>query len=135
MAIGMAYKMKVSESSVTGRGKYKSASGRTECVEFIRQVTGAPHTITWKKGAKVLSAATGTISRGTAIATFDGSGQYPTENLGKHAAIYLSHTNAGIRVLDQWHDQGEVKERTIKANQPVTTKRSNNADTFFVIES
>jgi hypothetical protein len=39
-----------------------------------------------------------------------------------------------ITVLDQWNGQGEVKQRPIRFNQPNGTKRSNDADTFYVIE-
>lgn len=72
--------------------------------------------------------------RGTAIATFDSNGKYPTDGLGKHAAIYLEHNALRILVLDQWNDQGEVKQRPIWFNRPKGTKRSNDADTFYVIE-
>jgi hypothetical protein len=74
------------------------------------------------------------IARGTAIATFDDKGKYPSDALGQHAAIYLSHDTNGITVLDQWNSQGEVKERTIRFNRPAGTRRSNDANTFYVID-
>jgi hypothetical protein len=82
----------------------------------------------------VSEAKAGEIPRGTAIATFDADGKYPTDALGKHAAVYLSHAATGILVLDQWNDQKEVKQRTIWFNRPKGTRRSNDADTFYVIE-
>lgn len=130
----MSYKLKVAESEVLGKGKYKNSDGNTECVEFIRQTTGAPATATWKPGTKVSTAKSGEIVRGTAIATFDDNGRYPSDGNGKHAAIYLSHDGSGINVLDQWNGQGEVLPRKISFNRPKSTKRSNNGDTFFVIE-
>lgn len=130
----MPYSLKVQEKDVLGKAKYVSAQGRTECVEFVRQATSAPQTISWKKGKKVSDAKFGEILRGTAIATFDSSGKYPTDALGKHAAIYLEHDTQRILVLDQWNDQGEVKQRSISFNRPKGTKRSNDADTFYVIE-
>jgi len=130
----MSYKLKVSEKDVFGKSKYVSPSGKTECVEFIRQSTGAPETLVWKKGKKVSDANFGEIARGTAIATFDAKGKYPADGLGKHAAIYLEHNAHRILVLDQWNDQGEVKQRPILFNRPKGTKRSNDAETFYVIE-
>lgn len=130
----MPYSLKVSEADVLGKGKFKNGEGHTECVEFVRQATGAPATSTWKCGCRVLEAKIGTLRRGTAIATFDDKGKYPTDNLGRHAAVYLSHTKECIRVLDQWNDQGEVKPRSIWFNKPRGTRRSNDASTFHVIE-
>jgi hypothetical protein len=68
------------------------------------------------------------------FATFDSNEKYPTDALGKHAAVYISHDKARIQVLDQWNDQGEVKPRSIWFNRPKGTKRSNDADVFYVIE-
>ena len=49
----MAYKLKFSEQDVLGKGKFKNAKGRTECVEFVRQATDAPQTTLWNRGKKV----------------------------------------------------------------------------------
>lgn len=130
----MSYQIKIREQDVFGKAKYVNAQGNTECVEFIRQATDAPPTVMWKKGKKVSDAKFGEIARGTAIATFDSNGKYPADALGKHAAIYLEHNAQHITVLDQWNDQGEVKQRFIWFNRPKGTKRSNDADTFYVIE-
>ena len=130
----MGYKLKVGEKSVLGKGKYVDSKGKTECAEFVRQSTGAPQTTVWKRGKKVSEASAGDIARGTAIATFDANGRYPVDALGKHAAIYLEHDTERILVLDQWNDQGEVKPRPIRFGRPKGTRRSNDADTFYVIE-
>lgn len=130
----MSYKLKVSENDVYGKAKYISAAGKTECAEFVRQSTGAPHTSAWKMGVKISDAKPGEILRGTAIATFDSKKRYPVDDRGKHAAIYLEHSRTRILVLDQWNDQGEVKDRPIAFNRPKGTRRSNDADTFYVIE-
>jgi hypothetical protein len=74
------------------------------------------------------------IKRGTAIATFDANKKYPTDKLGQHAAIYLSHSDKAITVLDQWAKQGKVAQRDIRFNRAEGTKRSDNGDTFFVID-
>lgn len=118
-----------------GRGKWRNATGNTECVELIRQTTSAPHTSRWRPGVRVMDTAPGDIPPYTAIATFDKNGRYPTDNNGKHAALYLSHNKSGIRVIDQWNNQGEAKERTIRFGQPPGRSRSNDGSTFWVIES
>jgi hypothetical protein len=81
----------------------------------------------------VLDAPFGSIERGTAIATFDRNGKYPTDGKGKHAAIYLSHTASSILVLDQWRAQGCVRARTIQAKK-IDHPRSDCAQCFYVIE-
>lgn len=135
--------MTVAETTVYDANKYKSEGGNTECVAFITAVTAAPATTSWKKGKKVLDASEAEIKKGTAIATFDDNGKYPKDGKGKHAAIYLSHSRQQqtITVLDQWNSQGGVKKRIIHvwANKNETIggkpyKRSNDADTFYVIE-
>lgn len=129
----MPYLLKLAEKDVFGAAKFVNAKGNTECVEFVRQATNAPQTTLWKQGEHVIDAAPGTISRGTAIATFDDNGKYPTDGHGKHAAIYLSHNAIGICVLDQWNSQGEVRERVIHINRP-DYPRVNAAKHYYVIE-
>ncbi len=128
------YTLQIPESAVFGAGKFANARGNTECVEFVRQATDAPATTNWRTGLQVRLATSAEIARGTAIATFDHNGRYPTDSLGQHAAIYLSHGDQGIVVLDQWNSQGEVKERLIRFDRPKETRRSNDGDTFYVIE-
>jgi hypothetical protein len=127
----MPYILKFKEDAVLGPKKYVNAKGNTECVEFVRQATGAPDSKSWKPGIRVKEASSTAIPRGTAIATFDG-GAYPNDGLGKHAAIYLEHDEKRILVLDQWNAQGEVKKRPIWFDRPKAS-RSNNGDTFYVI--
>ena len=131
----MSYLLTVKESEIKidVKDAYKNASGKTECAYFVQQVTNAPSTTAWKVGKNVLEASPGTIPRGTAIATFV-NGQYPNDDLGKHAAIYLSHDKNEIQVLDQWNSQHMVKQRPIRANKPAGTRRSNVAEDFYVIE-
>ena len=128
----MTYLMSLSEKDVLGPKKYVNSKGNNECVEFVRQVTNAPHTTTWKRGSCVKDADIASITRGTAIATFDDEGRYPTDGQGKHAAIFLGKSVAGIQVLDQWNSQGKVLPRTIRFNH--VGKRSDNGDAFYVIE-
>lgn len=130
------YRLKVSETAVFGEKQYVNKKGNTECVEFVRQATGAPNTREWRRGLKVSEAAKGVIPRGTAIATFDAAGRYPDDKdtQGKHAAIYLEHDDKGIQVLDQWNKLGKVGKRTIRFSRSAGTSRSDNGDTFYVID-
>ena len=132
----MAYVLKGVENpkQFEGAKKYTNAKGNTECVEFVRQTTGAPNTSIWKRGVRVKDAIQGEILPGTAIATFDDEGKYPTDPLGKLAAIFLSKDENSIKVLDQWKAQGGVLPREIQFNSSKAKSRSNNGDTFYVIE-
>ena len=80
----------------------KTASvGSGECVALVQQATGAPHTSSWTRGALVKGNTA--LKPGTAIATFDAAGKYPSHRHGNHAAIYLSQDASGIKVIDQWN--------------------------------
>lgn len=114
-------------------GAWKNAAGNTECVELIRQTAGAPHTSRWRAGQKVRDAKQGQIPPYTAIATFVDD-KYPTDDKGRHAALYLWHTAAEIRVVDQWKAQGEARERSIRFDNEHGTSRSDEGNAFFVIE-
>ncbi|MDB5247038.1 MAG: uncharacterized protein JWQ40_1432 [Segetibacter sp.] len=139
----MSFKISEPESAVFTPKKYVDEAGNTECAVFIRKAAKAPLVSLWRKGKKVLDAKFGEIPRGTAIATFDDFGKYPTDSKGKHAAIYLSHNpeTKTIDVLDQWNGLGKVDKRTIRfwknKNEMVNGRpyrRSNDSDTFYVIE-
>lgn len=139
----MAFRMTEAENVVYAPKKYVDQLGNTECAIFVKKTAKAPETILWRKGKKVLDAKIGEIQRGTAIATFDESGKYPVDSMGKHAAIYLSHNVDAktIEVLDQWNGLGKVNKRTIhfcKTKNGIVNgkqyRRSNDSDTFFVIE-
>jgi hypothetical protein len=129
----MPYLLDTTIANLEQPKKFANTGGNTECVEFVRQACRAPKTTLWIKGESVMAASPGTIQRGTAIATFDEDGRYPTDTKGKHAAVYLSHGPNGIRVLDQWNSQGAVKERTIYDKKP-GIPRVNSAKNYFVIE-
>ncbi|MGZ5199693.1 MAG: BPSL0067 family protein [Telluria sp.] len=116
--------------------------GNGQCVAFVQAATQAGLTRTWKRGDQVKGA---TLAPGTAIATFDASGNYANDTHGKsHAAIYLGQNAAGIRVLDQWHhrfknadgsiavDPHPVQERTIFFQKNV--KEVDDGGNYYVIE-
>lgn len=74
--------------------------GDGQCVSLIKRCSGAPNTVLWKPGRKVLNHTMGDIPIGSIIATFR-NGRYPSRQ-GYHAAIYISHDQQGIWVWDQW---------------------------------
>lgn len=129
----MSYLLQIAESESFGPAKFVNKAGHTECVEFVRQATGAPSTPEWRQGAPVVGTQPGNIRRGTAIATFDEHGHYPRDGRGRHAAIFLEENALGIVVLDQWNSQGEVKRRTIYLKRP-DYPRVDCARQYFVIE-
>lgn len=105
--------------------------GTGQCVAFVQQCAGAPTTGVWRQGLKIKGAMIGTISPGTAIATFV-NGHYPNNAHGNHAAIYISHDSQGIQVWDQWTGQA-VHRRTIRYKGGQGSA-SNDGDQFYVIE-
>jgi hypothetical protein len=109
---------------------FTNAKGNHECVEFVRQTTGAPSTHNWRPGKLVKGAAD--IPAGTAIATFKGS------SYSSHAAIYLRQDDIGIWVLDQWNKQGKVARRHIRfprGEEKSPVREQNNGDVYYVIDT
>jgi hypothetical protein len=110
--------------------------GSGQCVAFVQTVACAPHTPSWKRGAKV--AGNVSLPAGTAIATFDPSGRYGNHTDGRsHAAIYVSQTRIAIIVYDQWLGQ-PVHQRSIRIPDPNvkrvgTIKPVNDGSQFYVI--
>ena len=103
--------------------------GDGQCVAFVQEASGAPHTSQWKEGEKVRGAS---IANGTAIATFI-DGVYPSHPHGNHAAIYVGQNADGLVVWDQWTGQ-PVHQRTIHFRGGVGDP-SNDGDAFSVIET
>jgi len=104
-----------------------------QCVRLVQVWCGVPHTSTWQQGVRIKDALSSDIAAGTAIATFF-NGVYPNNPHGNHAAIYLSHDNEGINVIDQWvNKNGGTSTRKIYFNNP-SSGNSNNGDVFYVIE-
>ena len=111
-------------------------NGKTQCVALVQQTTTLPRTAEWKVGIKVKDALSSAILRGTAIATFTAEGKYPTsDSQGRHAALYLSHDDKGIKVIDQWVGKGTPAERTIRYKGEATSGWQNNGDYYYVIET
>lgn len=105
--------------------------GDGECVAFVRESSGAPHTSTWRRG--ILVKGNAALDKGTAIATFDSNGRYGNHTDGSsHTAIYLAQNSAGLVVLDQFSRPAiqPVHQRTLRFGGGLA---ANNGDGFFVI--
>ena len=103
--------------------------GDGECVSLIKLCSQAPDTAQWSGGEKVLSKAPGSITPGTIIATFK-NGKYPSTT-GYHAAIYISHSNQGIWVWDQWAGKA-VHQRLIRVRHDKAAA-SNSAQAYRIV--
>eukprot|EP01031_Cornospumella_fuschlensis_P037208 gene37208-45163_t len=93
-----------------------------ECVALVKEECGAPQTARWTRGTLVKG---NTITKGTGIATFEGSGN----SYQGHAAIYLGQDATGIQVVDQWRGHGASK-RTIRFGGSGV---SNDGNKFYTI--
>lgn len=99
-----------------------------QCVSYVTTVcpTIPVNTSKWTKGVAVKGNTT--ILAGTAIATFNTTGNYHG-----HAAIYDGQDDKGIQVYDQWvTGTGKaLGKRTLKWG---ANGVSNNGDGFYVVE-
>jgi len=112
----------------------ESESGRVvangQCVRFLQEIGGLPHTSQWRPGEKVRGS---NCEPGTCIATFDPSGRYGNHTDGRsHAAILIAETAQGLLVVDQWVGH-PVQRRTIRYRNGVGRK-VNDGDAYHVIE-
>lgn len=100
-----------------------------QCVSYVTTVCPSipVDTSKWNKG--VLVKGNKSIVAGTAIATFNATGDYHG-----HAAIYVSQDNHGIHVYDQWVT-GTAKALGERILRWGAYGISNNGDGFYVIES
>jgi hypothetical protein len=116
----------------------------TQCVALVQMASAAagssnpPNSKLWRQGIHVREAAAGAIVKGTVIATFI-DGTYPTID-PRHAAVYLSHDDKCIRVIDQWVGQPTPKEtrpltyRDLPTDRPLGLKDVDNGELYFVVE-
>src|SRR5690348_7016505 len=78
----------------------------TQCVALVQSAPVAsgssrvPITSMWHPGLWVHGTQPGDIKKGTIIATFL-KNIYPLTD-PQHAAVYISHDENGIKVIDQW---------------------------------
>lgn len=114
--------------------KRRKAVGNSQCPVLPQAASGAALTRFWVKGPLVKGNAH--VPEGTVIASgWDEHGYYRSKPHGNHAAIYLSQSSKGLRVLDQW----KGKEAWIEAHGFERTLPfgkgdvSNGGDHFYVV--
>ena len=104
--------------------------GSGQCVAYVQEATGAPHTSAWRRGALVQGNVA--IRSGAAIATFDTGGTYGNHTDGRsHAAIYLWQDETAIYVLDQWWGH-PVSQRSIHFLP--ASRSENDGRNYYVVE-
>lgn len=106
--------------------------GTGHCVPLVQAAGGAPVTSLWVKGPKVKG--NDKIPAGTIIATFGKTDKYENAATGNHAAIFVSESEKGIVVVDQWKAKAPARpsQRTLKFKGGVGSA-SNDGDQFSVV--
>lgn len=106
--------------------------GSGQCVALVQAAAGAPLTSLWRKGPRVRD--NSAIPKGTVIATFDAEDRYPNHKTGNHAALFISISDKGIVVLDQWasKDPARPSQRTLRYRGGKGSP-SNDGDQFSVV--
>jgi hypothetical protein len=119
-------------NDLPGWEKKTALVGSGQCVALVQAATGAPVTSLWLKGPKVKGSSK--IPVGTAIATFDAEGKYANHSTGNHAALFVSVSDAGIVVVDQWakKDPAKPSRRTLRFRDGKGSA-SNDGDQFSVV--
>lgn len=116
------------------------------CALLVQKLTGAPVTSTWKRGDKVRG---GTVTPGTAIATFMDDGNYDGNSGVCHAAIFIKAAADHLYVWDQWknghlgqrkadgyrHGMRACTFKTPEAKKSKDYRRQNDGDEFYVIKT
>ena len=125
-----------------------NAKGNAECVLLVQKLTGAPGTTSWNRNAKK-KVRGGSVTAGTAIATFMDNGKYDGNSGVCHAAIFLQETATGLLVWDQWRT-GHIGQRKAdgykhgirtcrfvdaEGKKSKDYRRQNDGDEFYVIET
>jgi hypothetical protein len=99
-----------------------------QCVSYVKQVCPLlPETKLWKKGKPVKG--NKEIGAGTVIATFNAAAHYEG-----HAAIYVSQSEAGVSVYDQYVTPPNPKAIGPRLLRFGAHGNSNNGDNFYVVE-
>lgn len=110
----------------------------TQCVALVQAAPPAagssnpPNTSLWRPGLWVRGSANGTIKKGTVIATFLNN-IYPTTS-PRHAAVYLSHNEKGITVIDQWVGKPKPGNTRPLTYRGVDNRSVDNGDLYYVVE-
>jgi hypothetical protein len=115
--------------------------GNKQCAGLVQYYTSVGTTEYWTNGRKVKGNAL-IIAKGTAVATFvgseaEGKGYYANAAKDNHAAFYISQTDKGVMVMDQWAGKKTISSRLMrfkgKNKDGSYPDPSNNADALSVI--
>ena len=126
------------EKIATDKG-YDEGYG-TQCVALVKKAPAAtdsanpPQTSLWRPGIWVHGAQPGAIKKGTVIATFL-LDKYPLTS-PRHAAVYISHNEKGITVIDQWvgaTGSTPADHRPLRF-QGIENRSVDNGDLYYVVE-
>ena len=133
----MPFVVDTSKVQVNVENAYANSKGNCECVAFVQMadlVGGGhvPRTGDWRKGKYVKDLTATEITKGTVIGTFDDNGLYPSDN--RHAAVYLSHSDKGITVYDQWNSQKKVLQRTLYYKDSAS-RTVDNGNFYWIVET
>jgi hypothetical protein len=108
-----------------------SVVGDGHCVNYVREVSGAPPTSRWRRGELVRGLLG--LEPGTVIATFDEDGRYGNHLDGRsHAAILVRVLSTGFNAFDQWIGH-PVSERHINYRAGRGSP-ANDGDAYYVVE-
>jgi hypothetical protein len=110
----------------------------TQCVALVKKApptqssANPPQTSKWRQGIRVHGAAPTAIAKGTVIATFL-KGVYPPAD-PRHAAVYLSHDDKGIQVIDQWVGKPAPSNSRPLLFRGDENLKVDNGDLYYVVE-
>ncbi len=96
------------------------------CVALVKNFAKLPDSPQWSQGQQVWG---NNLPPGTAIATFDQNGRYPSE-IGWNSAILIRYTSNGIWIYDQWLGHPATPDGRFIG---LTGGRPNNATAYSVI--
>ena len=128
------------------RGTPVPLVGSGECVALTSHLTGVTdHTPSWERGPRVVND-DGTLNTavkpGTAVATFDKNGKYPSGDVPKNSGTFLgpgvASGKGSIRLMDQWNAHppnpaNPPQSRDVRFNADAGRDVSNNSNAYYVI--
>lgn len=107
---------------LAGKALLLNASGKSQCVELVKQLAHAPSTQpeNWKKGTALTPEYIPSLALGTPIATgWNAHNFYPNGATGQHAGLYAgtvtdkSGTIIGFDIIEQYVGAPSIILRTV----------------------
>jgi hypothetical protein len=112
----------------------ETAESNAQCALLVQELSAAPSMSEWTQGSLVKG---GSVTAGTAVATFNKDGAYDGSSGTCHAAIFIKETAVGIEVWDQWKN-GHLAQRKLdgfKHGRRVMRFRGKEAGTVGYLQS